>query len=49
MTQIKKKWIGSKEIGSSQILIEKDQSLRGINQSDIEVDLLKINSEGGTR
>jgi hypothetical protein len=46
MTQIKKKWIGSKEIGSSQILIEKDQSLRGINQSDIEVDLLKINSEG---
>ena len=46
MTQIKKKWIGSKEIGSSQILIEKDQSLRGIDQTDTEVDLLKINSEG---
>lgn len=46
MTQIKKKWIGSKEIGSGQILIEKDQSLRGINQANAEVDLLKINTAG---
>jgi hypothetical protein len=46
MTQIKKKWIGENEVGSSQILIEKDQSLRGIDQDDLVVDLLKINAAG---
>ena len=46
MTQIHKKWIGDNEVGSNQIQIEKNQALRGINQSDIEVDLLKINTAG---
>ena len=46
MTQIKKKWIGDNEIGSNQIQIEKNQALRGLNQSDIEIDLLKINTAG---
>lgn len=46
MTQIQKKWIADNEVGSSQILIEKDQALRGVDQTDAIVDLLKINSEG---
>jgi hypothetical protein len=46
MTQIQKKWIGENEVGSEQILIEKDAALRGIDQDDLVVDLLKINEFG---
>lgn len=46
MTQVQKKWIGDNQVGSDQILIEKNQSLRGVDQSDVIVDLLKINAAG---
>lgn len=46
MTQIQKKWIGDDEIGSSQVLIERDQGLRAVDQTDAVVDLIKINAAG---
>lgn len=42
--QIKKKFIGQGQVGSAQILIEKDLALKGTLQNNSEVDLLKLNS-----
>jgi hypothetical protein len=42
--QIKKKFLGGDQIGSEQILIEKDASLRGTKQDSSVVDLIKLNS-----
>jgi len=41
--KLEKKFIGDDQVGSSQILIEKNQSLRGVEQSDAVVDLLNLN------
>ena len=44
--QIKKKFIGDKQVGAGQILIEKSSALMGVDDSDAEIELLKINAEG---
>lgn len=42
--QIKKKFIGNDQVGSNQVLIEKNSAVRGTLQNDSAVDLLKLNS-----
>lgn len=42
--QIKKKFIGNDQVGSNQVLIEKDSAVRGTLQDNSVVDLLKLNS-----
>lgn len=44
--QIAKKWLGDNEVGSDKILLEKDKALMAIDQSDAEVELLKIDTTG---
>lgn len=44
--QIKKKFIGDKEVGAAKILIEAGQALRAVDGSAAEVDLIKINGSG---
>lgn len=44
--QIKKKFIGDKEVGASKILLEQGEALRIVNGLGAEVDLIKINSGG---
>jgi len=42
--QIRKKFIGNDQVGSNQVLIEKNQAVRGTLQNDSVVDLVKLNS-----
>jgi hypothetical protein len=43
-SKLRKKFIGDNEVGSSQVLIEKNSAVRGVKQDDSVVDLLKLNS-----
>jgi len=42
--QIKKKFIGNDQVGSNQLLVEKDSAVRGTLQDNSVVDLIKLNS-----
>ena len=44
--QIQKKFIGEKQVGAGQILIERDEALMAVDGADNEVELLKINASG---
>ena len=42
--QVKKKFIGADQVGASQLLIEKNNAVRGVDSTDTTVDLLKLNT-----
>jgi hypothetical protein len=42
--QIKKKFIGNDQVGANQLLVEKNQAVRGTLQNDSVVDLVKLNA-----
>jgi hypothetical protein len=42
--QIKKKFIGADQVGANQLLIEKNNAVRGIDSTDTEVNLIKLNT-----
>lgn len=42
--QVKKKFIGNDQVGANQLLIEKNNAVRGIDSTDATIDLLKLNT-----